>query len=74
MAEIAQLIEKMYGHHDRPQAISNMTKAASETVEAFNNSSLHNRPNRISLQLAGAARRAKGPWCRRHFFYSYRMA
>ena len=40
MAEIAQLIEKMYGHHYTPQTISNMTKAVSETVEAFNNRSL----------------------------------
>ena len=43
MAEIAQLIEKMYGHHYTPQTISNMTKAVSETVEAFNNRPLHNR-------------------------------
>ena len=43
MSEIAQLIEKMYGHHYTPQTISNMTKAVSETVEAFNKRSLHNR-------------------------------
>lgn len=43
MAEIAQLIEKMYGHHYTPQTISNMTKAVSETVDAFNNRSLPNR-------------------------------
>jgi len=43
MAEIANLIEKMYGHHYTPQTVSNMTKAVSETVEAFNNRPLHNR-------------------------------
>lgn len=43
MSEIAHLIEKMYGHHYTPQTISNMTKAVSETVEAFNNRPLHNR-------------------------------
>ncbi|MTT33361.1 IS256 family transposase, partial [Terrilactibacillus sp. BCM23-1] len=43
MSEIANLIEKMYGHHYTPQTISNMTKAVSETVEAFNNRQLHNR-------------------------------
>ena len=42
MTEIADLIEKMYGHHYTPQTISNMTKAVSETVDAFNNRSLHN--------------------------------
>lgn len=36
MSEIAQLIEKMYGHHYTPQTISNMTKAMTEQVEAFN--------------------------------------
>lgn len=43
MTEIAHLIEKMYGHHYTPQTISNMTKAVSETVEAFNNRPLNNR-------------------------------
>ena len=43
MSEISNLIEKMYGHHYTPQTISNMTKAVSETVEAFNKRSLHNR-------------------------------
>lgn len=43
MSEIANLIEKMYGHHYTPQTISNMTKAVSATVEAFNNRPLHNR-------------------------------
>lgn len=43
MSEIANLIEKMYGHHYTPQTISNMTKAVSESVEAFNNRPLHNR-------------------------------
>ncbi|WP_342472631.1 transposase [Metasolibacillus sp. FSL H7-0170] len=36
MSEIAHLIEKMHGHHYTPQTISNMIKAGSETVEAFN--------------------------------------
>lgn len=43
MAEISSLIEKMYGHHYTPQTISNMTKAVSETVEAFNHRTLHQR-------------------------------
>lgn len=36
MTEIAELIEKMYGHHYTPQTISNMTKVMTEQVEAFN--------------------------------------
>ena len=43
MSEIAHLIEKMYGHHYTPQTISNMTKAVSETVEAFNQRPLYHR-------------------------------
>ncbi|KIL48470.1 transposase [Jeotgalibacillus soli] len=43
MAEISSLIEKMYGHHDTPQTISNRTKAVSETVKALNNRTLHQR-------------------------------
>ncbi len=43
MSEISNLIEKMYGHHYTPQTISNMTKAVSDTVEAFNKRPLHNR-------------------------------
>lgn len=43
MSEISNLIEKMYGHHYTPQTISNMTKAVSGTVEAFNKRPLHNR-------------------------------
>ncbi|KOS68777.1 transposase [Lysinibacillus contaminans] len=43
MSEISSLIEKMYGHHYTPQTISNMTKAVSETVAAFNNRTLYNR-------------------------------
>ena len=43
MSEIANLIEKMYGHHYTPQTISNMTKTESETVEAFNKRPLHHR-------------------------------
>src|SRR5699024_4983292 len=42
-AEISHLIEKMYGHHYTPQTISNMTKAISKNVDAFNQRSLHNR-------------------------------
>lgn len=38
-SEIAEIIEKMYGHHYTPQTISNMTKVITEQVEAF-----HNRP------------------------------
>jgi len=34
-AEIADLIEWMYGHHYTPQTISNLTKVMSEQVEAF---------------------------------------
>ncbi|MDR7245927.1 transposase-like protein [Priestia megaterium] len=33
-AEIAHLMESMYGHHYTPQTISNMTKVLSEQVEA----------------------------------------
>lgn len=43
MAEIANLIEKMYGHHYTPQTISNMTKSFSEQVEAFNKRALSQR-------------------------------
>lgn len=35
MTEIYDLIEKMYGQHYTPQTISNMTKAMSGQVEAF---------------------------------------
>lgn len=38
-SEIAEIIEKMDGHHYTPQTISNMTKVMTEQVEAF-----HNRP------------------------------
>lgn len=34
-AEIANLIERMYGHHYTPQTISNMTKVMTEQVESF---------------------------------------
>jgi putative transposase len=40
MSEIADLLEKMYGHHYTPQTISNMTKAMSEQVEAFKSRTL----------------------------------
>ncbi|MBP2898795.1 IS256 family transposase [Escherichia coli] len=35
MTEIADLIEKMYGHHYTPQTISNMTQVMVEHVDAF---------------------------------------
>ncbi len=35
MAEISDLIERMYGHYYTPQTISNMTKSMNEQVEAF---------------------------------------
>jgi transposase-like protein len=37
--EVADLIEKMYGHHYSPATISNITKLVDEDVKAF-----HNRP------------------------------
>ncbi len=43
MAEIADLIEKMYGHYYTPQTISNMTKVISEQTEAFQQRSLSDR-------------------------------
>ena len=43
MAEIACLIEKMYGHHYTPQTISNMTKVVTEQIEAFNKRPLNAR-------------------------------
>lgn len=43
MSEIADLLEKMYGHHYTPQTISNMTKAMSEQVEAFKSRPLASR-------------------------------
>ncbi|MBE5099592.1 transposase, partial [Priestia aryabhattai] len=39
-AEIAHLMERMYGHHYTPQTISNMTKLMSEQVEAFRDRTL----------------------------------
>ncbi|GBD70506.1 hypothetical protein TH5N_21320 [Tetragenococcus halophilus] len=41
MAEIAQLIEKMYGHHYTPQTISSLTKALTGEVQAFKERALH---------------------------------
>ena len=35
MSEIADLIEKMYGHHYTPQTMSNMTKSFTEEVTSF---------------------------------------
>ncbi|WP_208559633.1 IS256 family transposase [Marinilactibacillus kalidii] len=43
MSEIADLIEKMYGHHYTPQTLSNMTKVFSEEVLAFKKRSLNER-------------------------------
>lgn len=43
MSEIADLIEKMYGHHYTPQTISNMTKVMKEQVDAFQTRPLANR-------------------------------
>lgn len=40
MSEIADLIEKMYGHHYTPQTISN---TVSEAVEEFNQRELDKR-------------------------------
>jgi len=38
--EIAQLVERLYGHHYSPQTISNITKVLGEHVEAFHNRKL----------------------------------
>ncbi|MEK5067585.1 IS256 family transposase [Sporosarcina sp. FSL K6-1508] len=43
MSEIADLIEKMYGHHYTRQTISNMTQVVGEQVEAFNRRKLSAR-------------------------------
>jgi len=43
MTEIADLIEKMYGHHYTPQTISNMTQVMVEHVDAFLKRSLAKR-------------------------------
>src|SRR5699024_8029217 len=43
ISEISHLIERMYGHHDTPQTISNMTQAVTEEVEAFRQRSLFER-------------------------------
>ncbi|MGG4042696.1 IS256 family transposase, partial [Bacillus smithii] len=42
-AEIADLLERMYGHHYTPQTISNLTKVMSEQVEAFQHRTLASR-------------------------------
>ena len=49
MSEIADLIEKMYGHHYTPQTLSNMTKIFSEEVAAFKERALHDRHAAIYL-------------------------
>ncbi|KAB5972823.1 IS256 family transposase, partial [Bifidobacterium adolescentis] len=43
MSEIADLIEKMYGHHYTPQTMSNITKSFTEEVTAFKGRELHDR-------------------------------
>ena len=43
MSEIADLIEKMYGHHYTPQTVSNMTKVLTEEVNAFKARSLNEK-------------------------------
>lgn len=43
MSEIADLIEKMYGHHYTPQTMSNMTKVFTEEVSAFKKRKLNSR-------------------------------
>lgn len=43
MSEIADLIEKMYGHYYTPQTISNITQIVSEDVVAFNERSLESQ-------------------------------
>jgi len=40
MAEISELIEKMYGYHYTPQTISSMSKIVSEDVLAFKEKTL----------------------------------
>jgi len=47
--DIADVIEKMYGHHYSASTISNMTMAVNDLVEAFNNRSLANRYTCIFL-------------------------
>ncbi len=43
MTEIADLIEKMYGHHYTPQTVSNMTQVMVEHVDAFMKRALNKR-------------------------------
>jgi len=43
MSEIADLIEKMYGHYYTPQTMSNITKSFTEEVTAFKGRELHDR-------------------------------
>ena len=43
MSEIADLIEKMYGHHYTPQTMSNMTKVLTEEVNAFKSRALNDK-------------------------------
>lgn len=41
--EIAEILERLYGHHYSPQTISNMTKMVEENLEAFHNRLLSKR-------------------------------
>lgn len=43
MAEIADLIEKMYGHHYTPQMMSNLMKVMLEHIDAFTKRTLDKR-------------------------------
>ncbi|WP_179185468.1 transposase, partial [Enterococcus faecium] len=43
MSEIADLIEKMYGHHYTPQTMSNMTKVLTKEVNAFKSRALNDK-------------------------------
>ena len=47
--DIADIIEKMYGHHYSPGTISNMTMAVNDLVEAFNTRKLPSRYTCIYL-------------------------
>ncbi|CAM3134218.1 transposase [Paenibacillus sediminis] len=51
MTEIADLIEKMYGHHYTPQTVSNMTNIMVEHVDAFMKRTLALRLCRCHMYL-----------------------
>ena len=42
-ADIASMIETMYGHHYSPGTVSNMTKGLDEYIKAFHNRPLNDR-------------------------------